>query len=215
MVTDATLKAFPRKDKGKSFTRKIRATGKVPAVVYGRGEDTRMVTVDAHELDQLFSRVHWENTIIRLEIEGERADVRALVREVQSHPVRRNVLHVDFQQIHAGERVHVAVPVRLVGTAAGVRAGGMVMHTMTDLEVWCMPDQIPEVIEVDISQLQIGDSVHLSDLTLPEGVETAVDDDMTVCSVAPPAVVTAVEPIVEEPVSSEPEVIRRVREDEE
>ena len=215
MATDTKLKANPRDGTGKGSARKMRATGRVPAVVYGHGEETRMVSIDAHELELLFARVHWENTIIDLDITGEKAAIRALIREVQAHPFRGQVLHVDFQQIHAGEKVTVEVPIRLIGAAPGVKLGGVLMNTITDLEVRCSADRIPEVIEVDVSNLGIGDSVHLRDITLPEGVEAQIDADRSICSVAPPAVMPTEEAPVEEAASTEPEVIRRGREEEE
>jgi|SRR5687767_8796455 len=215
MATDTKLKANPRDGTGKSSARKMRATGRVPAVVYGHGEETRMVSIDAHELELLFARVHWENTIIDLDITGEKAAIRALIREVQAHPFRGQVLHVDFQQIHAGEKVTVEVPIRLIGAAPGVKLGGVLMNTITDLEVRCSADRIPEVIEVDVSNLGIGDSVHLRDITLPEGVEAQIDADRSICSVAPPAVMPTAEAPVEEAATTEPEVIRRGREEEE
>lgn len=216
MSGKATLKAEPRQDRGKSATRKMRAAGRTPAVVYGHGEETRLLTVDAHELDLLFRRVHWENTIIDLDITGERGAVRTLVREVQSHAHKPFVFHVDFQQIHAGEAVHVAVPIRLIGTAPGLKSGGVLMQAVTDLDIRCMPDNIPEFIEVDISGLDIGDAVHLSDITLPEGVEAEIDADRTICSVTPPtvAVETAAAPEADDE-GDEPEVIGQAKETEE
>ena len=213
MATSANLKAQPRDQKGKNAARKLRAAGKIPAVVYGHGESTRMLVVDAHELDLLFKRVHWENTIIDIDVEGERAPVKALVREVQAHAHRPMIFHVDFQQIHAGETIYVEIPIRLVGTSPGAKAGGVLMHTVTDLEIRTTPDRIPEFIEVDISHLGINDSVHLRDIALPEGVETDIDLDRTICSVAPPAVATAAEVAAVEPASSEPEVIKRGKEE--
>jgi large subunit ribosomal protein L25 len=210
MAIDATLKAEPRQEKGKSSTRKMRAAGRVPAVVYGHDEKTRMISLDGHELELLFKRVHWENTIIRLEIAGERGEVRALVREVQGHPFRGDVLHVDFQQIHAGERVHVEVPLRLMGNARGARAGAVLTQSMTSLEVWCTPDSIPDTIDVDVSNLGVGDSIHLRDVKLPAGVTTATDVDLTVCSVVPPL---GTGDGTAEDAPSEPEVIRRGRDE--
>jgi large subunit ribosomal protein L25 len=217
MATEARLKAQPRQEKGKSATRKMRAAGRVPAVLYGHGEATRMISVDAHELELLFHRVHYENTIIEVAVEGEPAPVRTLVREVQAHAYRPGVLHVDFQQLHADEPVIVQIPVRLLGTAAGTRAGGILTQVVTDLDVKCLPDRIPEFIEVDISGLEIGDAVHMRDLALPADVESQIDADRTICSVAPPTVapadeVAAVE--AEEP-AGEPEVISRKEEGEE
>lgn len=217
MATNARLQAEPRQESGKSAARKMRAAGRIPAVVYGHGEETRLLSVDAHELELLFNRVHWENTIVELTIEGERAPVRTLVREVQSHAYKPLVVHVDFQQIHAGERVHVSVPIRLTGNAPGLKAGGVMMQTETDLDIRCTPDKIPEFIEVDVSGLEIGDAVHLRDITLPEGVEAEIDADRTICSVTPPTVAATTETAEEAPETAEgePEVIGRPKEDEE
>lgn len=215
MGTSATLKAEPRSGKGKGASRKLRAAGRVPAVIYGYGEETRSLSVDAHELSRLLASVHVENTILDIEITGERAPLKALVREIQRHAYREDVVHLDLYQIHAGERITLEVPVRLVGAAPGVKAGGIIQHALTELEIRCSADQIPEVIEVDISALEVGDSVHVSELVLPEGIESLVPGERSVCSVLPPTVVKAeeeeaVEPETEE---AEPEVISRRKEE--
>src|SRR5512143_1472621 len=184
MTTSVRLSARKREAAGKGAARKARAAGRVPAVIYGHGEQTRPVSVDAHELELLFSRVHYENTVLEVEIEGERAPLKVLVREVQAHAYKRTVLHVDFYQIHADEQVTVEVPIRLHGSAPGVKAAGILMHNITALEVRCLPGQIPDYIQVDISSLQIGDAVHVGDLTLPEGVVPELEADRVVCSVA-------------------------------
>jgi len=217
-VAKANLSAQAREATGKGASRKLRATGRVPAVIYGYGESTRKLTVDAHEFDLLRMHVHVESTVIDLNIEGEPAPVRALVRELQSHPYRDEVLHVDFYQIHAGERVTVEVPVRLVGHAPGVKAGGLMQQTLVALEVRCLADSIPDVIEASVAGMEIGDSIHVSDLALPEGVEPQIDPERTVCSLIPPTVVAAEEEeeAVEEAVEpAEPELIKRAREEEE
>jgi large subunit ribosomal protein L25 len=218
MASNAKVTARPRAGRGKSAARRLRAEGGIPAVIYGHGEETRELTLNAHEFEHLLGTIHYENTIFELDIEGETGEVRALVRELQRHPLRGKVLHVDFHQIHRGEKVHVSVPVRLIGSAPGVRAGGMLQHTTSDLEVRVVADRIPETIDVDVTALEIGDSVHVRDLTIPEGVELLADADRTICSVAPPAVAAVVEgEEVEEvaPEGGEPEVIRRGREEEE
>ncbi len=217
MAVNTTLTAQPRSDVGKGVSRKLRASGRIPAVVYGHGEQTRKLTVDAHEFDRLLATVRIENTLIDLSIEGERAPVKALVREVQTHAYRDHVLHVDFYQIHAGEALTVEVPIRLVGSAAGVRAGGIMQHALIALEIRCLPDQIPEMIEVDVSSLEIGDSIHVADLTLPSGVEVQVDLDRSVCSVIPPTVVPVEAEVAEAAPTeeAEPEVIGRGKEAEE
>ena len=217
MATPASLSAEPREQRGKGGSRKLRSAGRIPAVIYGHGETTRSLTVDGRELERLFSHIHRESTVITLKIGGEKAEVKALVREVQSHPARGNILHIDFYQIHAGERITVEVPIHLVGTPAGVRAGGILQHSLNALEIECLADQIPEEIKIDVSALEIGDSIHVADLTLPEGVESLVDGDRSVASVIPPTVVAAPTPAEgAEPVATtaEPEVIRRGKEEE-
>lgn len=213
MATNATLRAQARTGKGKGHARKLRANGQIPAVIYGHGEATRSLSLNAHEFDRLLAGVHVENTIIELSIDGDRA-LKTLVREVQTHPSRGNVLHVDLYQIHAGEALTVEVPIRLVGASPGVRAGGIMQHALIALEIRCLPDQIPESIEVDVSSLEIGDSLHVGDVTLPPGVQAEVDAARSICSVIPPTVAPAaaaevVEPTVE---GVEPEVIGRGKE---
>ncbi len=210
MATDATLRAAIREGRGKGPARRMRAAGRVPAVVYGRGEEDRALSVDAHDLERLFARISVENTLIQLEIDGQ-PGTRVLVREVQVHPFRPEVLHVDFYQVHAGERLNLAVPVRLVGTAEGVTAGGILDQSLHEIEIRCVPDQIPETIEVDVSGLQVGDSLHVRDVALPAGVEFYTDADRTICSVGAPTV-AALETEAEEPEGVggevEPELIR-------
>lgn len=182
-----TITATPREGRGKGDARKLRDTGRVPGVVYGRHEDTRAISLDAHELEQLFSRISVENTIIELSVEGEKEAVSTLVREVQSHPYRAQVLHVDFYQVHAGEELEVDVPIRLEGVPLGVREeGGVLDHVIHDLAVKCLPSKIPSVLTLDVSALEIGDSLHVRDIDLPEGVTSMIEGERTVCGVAAP-----------------------------
>jgi large subunit ribosomal protein L25 len=217
-MANAKLSAQKRDVTGKGAARKLRAQGRIPAVIYGHHEKTRQLSLNAHEVTRLFGTVHYETTVFELDIDGEKGEVRALVREVQRHPSRHELLHIDFHQIHKGEKVHVSVPVRLVGSAPGVRAGGLLQHTTSELEVRCVADAIPDRIDVDVSALEIGESVHVRDITVPAGVELLEDGDRTICSVAPPAVVPVEEEEaapVEEAAESQPELIRRRREEEE
>ena len=218
MASNATLKATPRSGAGKGDNRKLRFAGQVPAVVYGHGEETRSVALDAHELELLFKRVHVENTVITLTVDGEKQPIKTLVREVQKHPARGEVLHVDFYQIHAGEMVTVQIPVRFVGTPIGVRNGGLLQHTMDELNIRVSADNIPESIEVDVSGLGINQSFHVSDLKVPAGVEVLEPGERSVCSVTPPQAgiaegTTAAPEAAATP--SEPEVIKRGKTDEE
>ena len=203
--TQAKLAAVVRHDMGKGVARKLRAAGKVPAVMYGHGEQTRSLTLDGHELFLLFSKVHWENTLITLDIEGE--SVSTLVREVQSHAYKNEVLHVDFYQIHANEKLEVEIPIRLHGTPAGIKLGGMLSHAINDLMVSCLPKDIPDHIDVDISHLDLNDSIHVKDLPLPAGVTSVIDGERVVCVVNPPS--TSADPAAAAPADAEPEVIKK------
>lgn len=219
-MANATLNAKLRSGQGKGDNRKLRTSGSVPAIVYGHGEQTRSVALDAHELELLFQRVHVENTIIDLKIEGEMKPVKTLVREVQTHPARGNVLHVDFYQIHAGERVHIQVPIRFIGTPVGVKAGGILQHTMDELDIRVSADAIPDHLEVDVSKLGINQSVHVGEIAVPAGVEVLERADRSVCSVIPPQAGVAegtAGTAAEAPAGTiaEPEVIKRGKTDEE
>jgi large subunit ribosomal protein L25 len=208
MVHSATLKAMGRATKGKGSARKLRAAGRIPAVVYGHAEEARSISVDAHELERLFAGISIENTVIDLGID-EAAAIRVLVRETQTHPYRMEVLHVDFYQVHAGEQVTVEIPIQIAGTAQGVREGGILDQILHELPVRCLVDQIPEAIEVDVSALAVGDTIHVRDLSLPKGVEVEVEGDRVVCSVTPPTV-PALEEESEEPAGdgTSPELVR-------
>ncbi|MGH7482858.1 MAG: 50S ribosomal protein L25/general stress protein Ctc [Longimicrobiales bacterium] len=224
MATSATLTANLREETGKGAARRLRAAGRIPAVIYGHGEETQKLSLDAHELGVLFQHISVENTIIELTIErtgkGKKAaqPIRALVREVQTHPYRAHVLHVDFYQLHAGEKVDVEVPIRVTGTAAGVKLGGVLQQTMHEVAILCLPEDIPEAITVDVSALDIGDSIHIGDLVIPEGVQVEVEADRTVCSVIAPTVAKVEEEEAEAEAAvegEEPEIVGRAAEDEE
>jgi large subunit ribosomal protein L25 len=219
MAKTETVAATIREDTGKGAARRLRAAGRVPAVIYGHGEETRALSVDAHELDVLFSHISVENTVIELSIAGGKGrkkpvTVRALVREVQRHPYRPGVMHVDFYELHAGERIEVEVPLRLVGAAAGVKAGGLMQHSLHELEIRCLSESIPDALEVEVSALEIGDSIHVRDLVVPAGVEIITESGRTVCAVIPPTVVPVeAEEAAAEPTeiaeAAEPELVRR------
>ena len=190
MAKNATLKAALREETGKGAARRMRREGRIPAVMYGRDEETRSLSVDAHDFEMLVKKHSLDTTLIDLSVEGitKGGPIRALVSELQTHPYKPQVLHVDFQQIHAGERVTVEVPIRLNGTPEGVRAGGVLQHVLHTVELECVMEEIPEVLEVDVAALEIGESVHISDLSIPEGVEILIDADRTIATVAAPTV---------------------------
>lgn len=181
----ATLKARPRTEQGKGGARRLRHAGQVPAVIYGHGDKNQSLAVDSLELEKLLGSISVENTIIDLQIEGGRG-TQALIREVQYHPSKPIVLHVDFYQIHAGEKIHLEVPIRLHGTPVGVRdLGGVMQEVLRDLHVECLPKDIPQAVEVDISGLGIGDAVHVRDVSVPN-VKILNDPDLVLVTVVQP-----------------------------
>jgi large subunit ribosomal protein L25 len=207
-MASAQLSANARETGGKGSARKLRADGRVPAIVYGHGRDPQALSINTRELERLLGHIAAESTVIDLDIDGKGA--RTLIREIQRHPFKRQILHVDFQELVAGEKITVNVPIVLVGIPDGVRMdGGVLDQTMRELEVEVDPSNIPNHIDVDVTKLMIGTSIHVGDITLPEGVESMDDEDATICVVsAPRAAVEEVAAETAEATSAEPEVIR-------
>jgi large subunit ribosomal protein L25 len=186
-MADARLKSELREATGKGAARKLRQTGRVPAVLYGADTDALHLSLDTHDTEYLFHRISVDNTIVDLEVPGEKEPVPTLVREIQTHPWKASLLHVDFLRIQQNVAVDVDVPVHLMGTPVGVReSGGVLEQTIHDLPIRCLPAKIPEVIEVDVSGLDINDVIHVSDITFDEGVEVTISLERTICSVAIP-----------------------------
>ena len=189
MTKNVTLSAEKRTQSGKGVARKLRAVGKIPAVVYGQGAEATPLTLDAHEADVLFRRISVENTIVDLAIEGEKAAVPTLVRDVQVHPFRSQILHVDFYKIEKGVELSVEIPLHLHGTAKGVKnEGGRLQQVIHELSVRCIPSLIPQEIVYDVSHMAIGDVAHVYDLELPEGVTIEIDTDRTIVVIDAPRV---------------------------
>ena len=214
MATTATLTATPRAETGKGVARKLRAAGDVPAVIYGHNREPQSLTVNARDLDRLLGRISAANTVVELSLGGGTA--RTLIREIQRHPFKRQVLHVDFQELVAGETVTVKVPLVLVGTADGVRNGGGVLdQVLYSLEIESDPSSIPNHIDVDVTAVGVGESLHVRDLVLPQGITVMDDPDASVLTVQ--ITRAAVEDAATAPAadtSGEPEVIRAKKEDE-
>lgn len=187
MTISKSLNATKRDGAGKGVARKLRHGGRVPAVMYGKDMEPLHLSIDAMEAVHLFQAISTDNTIVDLVVEGEKEPIPTLVREIQAHPHKNELVHVDFLRIQKGVAVEVEVPVELVGTPVGVKLhGGVLEHLVHEVPVKCIPSLIPEFIEVDVSGLDIEDAIHLSQLTFPEGVELLLDDDRTVCIVAAP-----------------------------
>jgi large subunit ribosomal protein L25 len=187
MAKEVKLRAEKRDEQGKEAARRLRGRGRVPAVLYGKGTESVSLSVEAHEAQLLFQSISVENTIIGLEIDGEKKPVQALIREIQAHPYRPVLFHVDFYRIREGEKLELEIPVHVIGIPEGVRtSGGVLQQSIHEVKVRCLPTEIPSSFDVDVSQLGIGDSLHVSDIVLGEGVEVLLDPDLVICSVALP-----------------------------
>ncbi len=189
-MKEITFKVQARSQAGKEKAKKFRAQGLLPGVVYGEGKSTPVV-FNAHDFENLYHSIHGENVLVNLEIEnGGREIQKTLIREIQREPVWGKILHVDFQHVSLTKKITVKVPVHLVGTPVGVKdTGGILQHTFRELEVSCLPTEIPQHIDVDVSQLKIGDSIHVRDLQFAAGIQILVDPNLSVASVVPPTII--------------------------
>jgi large subunit ribosomal protein L25 len=213
-MATASLSAAARNETGTGVARKLRQAGNVPAIIYGHGRDPQPLALNAREVERLLTTISAASTVIELSVDGRTA--RTLIREIQRHPFKRNILHIDFQELVAGEKVTVNVPLRFIGTADGVRnAGGILEETMHQLHVRVDPASIPDHIDVDVTPLTIGHSLHISDLRLPEGVTVLGDEGATVCVCTAPKTVAEAVPAAEGEVAVpvEPELIRKPKEE--
>lgn len=214
-MATASLNASIRSERGTGVARKLRQAGQVPAIIYGHGREPQSLALNTREVERLLGTISAGSTVIELNMGG--ATARTLIREIQRHPFKRSILHIDFQELVAGEKVTVSVPLRFTGTADGVRnSGGILEETMHQVHVRVDPSFIPDHIDVDVTPLTIGHSFHISDLKLPEGVTILDDASATVCvCAAPQAAVEEVVPGAEgaTEVAAEPELIRKPKEE--
>jgi len=190
-MPDITLATEPRRELGSRPAGRLRREGKVPAVVYGLGADTVSVTVPSRELQHILAGESGANTLITLNVDGE--SVLTLARQIHRHPTRGELVHVDFIRIRRDVAVSAEIPVHLLGEATGVRDGGLLEQLLFQLTVEAMPGNIPVSIEIDVSDLAIGDQLRVEDIPLPAGVETQAEPDFVVAQVAAPPVVTEAE----------------------
>lgn len=215
-MATASLSAELRNDRGKGVARKLRAAGRVPGVVYGSSREPQSLSLVARDLDKLLSHIAAGSTVIDLTL--GKATTKTLIREIQRHPFKKQILHIDFMELVAGEKVIVDIPLVFVGIPEGVRLSGALLEQIVhSIEVNVDPSNIPNHIDVDVSHLAMGHSLHVRDLTLPEGLEVLTDEDTTICAViAPRAVVEEkAEGEVDAAAAGEPELIRKAKEDDE
>ncbi|MGH7714150.1 MAG: 50S ribosomal protein L25/general stress protein Ctc [Gemmatimonadaceae bacterium] len=213
-MATATLSATKRSGTGKGVARSLRREGRIPGVIYGRTREAQPLSINSRELLRLLEHISAENTVIELTFDGTTA--RTLIRQIQRHPLKRDILHVDLQELVAGEKVEVKIPIVLQGVPAGVRtAGGILDQIMRELRVRVDPSHIPSRIEVDVTELNIGHSIHLNEITIPSGVEVLEDHAATIATVGAPKAIEEPTPTAEAVEPAEPELIRERKDEEE
>ncbi len=165
------LKASVRKETGKEAARRVRKNGRIPGVLYGHGFEPLPLDLDSKEFYSLLRKKGGAHGLVELKIEGKKSEKHTVViKEVQRHPIRDHILHVDFQKIKEEEKIHSEVSIRYIGEPVGVKMGGILQHFLYDVKVECLPKDLPEYIEVDISKLKLHDSLKVSDLPVIENV---------------------------------------------
>jgi large subunit ribosomal protein L25 len=213
-MASASLSAEARTETGKGVARKLRSAGRVPAVVYGHAREAQALSLQTRELEKLLSSISTGSTVVELTLGG--ATTKTLIREVQRHPFKKQILHVDFQELVAGEKVTVEIPLVFIGTPEGVRlSGALLEQILHSIEVLVDPANIPNHIDVDVTNLAMGHSLHVNELSLPAGLEVLTEQDATVCAVVAPRAVVEETPAEGAEVVAEPELIRKTKEEEE
>lgn len=216
MAKQVKLKAEHRSATGRSAARKLKARGIIPAIIYGAKDKPQPLQLSARDINAMLSHASGENILVELEIPGEKSNRTALVQEIQHSPVGGDVLHIDFHAVSMDEKIHAEVPLEATGIANGVKNfGGLLEQSLRFLGVECLPRDLPDRITVDVSALEIGDSIHVRDIQLPKGVTPKVPVELTAFSVLAPVVEE--EPVVAaaeaEAAAAGPEVIKEKKEE--
>jgi large subunit ribosomal protein L25 len=214
MAKQVKLKAEPRTNVGRAAVHKLRARGLIPAIIYGGDNKPQPLQVAARDINAMMSQASGENVLVELEIAGEGSSRTALVQEVQHSPIRGDIRHVDFHAISMDQMIQAEVPLEPTGTSVGVKTfGGLLEQSLRMLAIECLPGDLPDRITVDVSPLNIGDSIHVRDIQFPSGVTPKVQADLTAFSVVAPVVEE--EPVVAEAeaAAAGPEVITEKKEE--
>ncbi len=210
MAHTIAIGAERRSDRGKGAARRLRATGRIPAVLYGHARAAEALSVSATDLEKALKGLEVGTAVFDVAIDG--APIQALVREIQRDPLKLDVLHVDFYEIHAGEKLTLQLPIHLTGSPDGVRNGGGVLdQVMREITIRVLPRDIPERLDVDVTALRVGQSLHVRDLRVGD-VEILTEPGKTICTVIAPRVEEEVAPAEVEEVT-EPELIRKPKEE--
>ncbi|MEX0999942.1 MAG: 50S ribosomal protein L25/general stress protein Ctc [Thermodesulfobacteriota bacterium] len=197
-MAQSTLNVLKRKRMGKSGAREIRKEGNIPAVLYGKGTETLSLVINPAELKEALSTDAGENTLLEIRVKDEEAEIQklSLLREVQYDYLTDKPIHLDFQALDMNEKITVAVPVQIEGNAKGVKEGGILEEILREISVECLPTNIPNSFSVDVTELEIGHSIHVNTLEIEEGVNILHEDEDTIVTVLAPKV--EAEPIEEE-----------------
>jgi large subunit ribosomal protein L25 len=213
MATQVKLKAQPRRQVGHSAARKLKARGLVPAIVYGGGQPPQPLQIAARDINAIMSHASGENVLVELQIDGETAARTALVQEVQHEPVSGDIIHLDFQAVSMDQTIQAEVPLEPVGTPVGVKNfGGLLEQSLRALLIECLPRDLPDRIQVDVAQLNIGDAIHVRDIQFPPGVKPKAQPELTAFSVLAPVVEEEVA-VAPEAAAGQPEVITEKKEE--
>lgn len=193
------LNATPRSQTGKGAARTLRREGRIPAVLYGASIETQPLSVNIQELERMFNSPKFTRGLINLAVDnGGTSQQTVMIKEFQRDPVKDHYLHIDFYEIKMDQKIAVMVPVTTTGISKGVEEGGILQIIRRELEVYCLPANIPEQIEIDITALEMGDSVHVSEVALPESVEIPYEVDFTILTVVSPKMEEPEEELLEE-----------------
>ena len=225
-MSELTIQVEKRERTGKNANRQLRATGVLPAVVYGDKKEAVPISIDRKTVLELLKKGGGENAVFLLELAGTKSSRHAMIRDLQVDPISRRIIHIDFQRIDLKRKVRVQVAVELQGEASGVKNEGGVLDFITrDLEVECLPNDIPQSLAIDVSALEIGDHVEAKDVSLPASVELMDEPDRVIVAVSHSRVAAEIEELEEaegegdemllEAQADEPEVISKGKGDEE
>ena len=212
-MAEVTLEVTRRESSGKGIARKLRQQGRIPAVVYGGHRESVAIDVDRKAVSELIQKSqHGVRSIFLLKMSGTDQQRHAMIKDIQMDPITRKMTHIDFVRVVMDEVIRVTIPIRVTGTAIGVKQGGLLDFQVRELHVECLPTAIPDSIDVDISALDVHDYVRIGDIKLPEGVKVLDDPDRVVVGVTlarAEVVETAVAATEEGAVAAEPEVISK------
>ncbi len=201
-----------RNKTGKGASRKLRSAGRLPAIFYGPEAEPVMLSIDYLELMKSLKGRPAENIIfdLRIDSNGRSQSKKVMIKELQMDPATRDYLHVDFCEISMGKEIEASIPIQLVNTPVGVTKGGMVEHIRRELSVVCLPKDLVDAIEIDVSGLDIGDTLHVRDIGLPPGLRSTEDEELTIATVVAPTITAEAEEVEAEEVEAE-EVVEETK----